>query len=86
MKEDRIVSIEIKEIEPTPQNVKLSTLKLYLSLEIEELIKEKQGKELGNDVPMTISQQDLNNLYFRYINRIERHKGYYFPNSPEDKE
>jgi hypothetical protein len=83
MKKEQITNITIKKIEPTPQNTKLSLLKLYLSLEIEELIKEKQGKELGEDESMSISKQELNNLYFNFIERIERQKDFYFPNNPE---
>ena len=79
MKESQVTNIKVEKMKQTPQSIRLNSLKFYLSNELEEIIKTKQEKDLNNDEPMPISKKELNELYFKFIERIDRQKDFYFP-------
>lgn len=62
----------------TPAEARVQFLTHKLGYAIDELVKEKGGNDLGNDEPMQISKQDLNNIYFSIKQELENRKEYYF--------
>lgn len=62
----------------TPSGHRILFLTNKLGFEIDELVERKGGKDLEHDVPLQISKQDLNNIYFAMKEELEKRREYYF--------